>query len=273
MTSYFPHDSYHTPSETDRDWLDRLQGSGRFLFHLRFIAIITYGRWLLALGRYDRAAYAASGYATFKLIERSGGKFHITGLDHIRAVDGPVVFVSNHMSALENNVMPGIIDPIKRVTFVIKATLLRYPIFGPLLRSQRTIAVSRHNPREDFQQVMMQGSALLADGTSIIVYPEGTRRQSFDPQRFNSLGVKLAKRAGVPVIPIAVKTDFWQNGRYLRDMGPIDRSRPIQIAFGRAIDSANQRNAHQAALDFIGGKLADWGVPTTAPSTSTASAA
>lgn len=263
MSIYFPHDSYETPADAGRDWLDRLQGNGRFFFHLRFAAILIYARWQLARGRYDRAAYAASGYRVFRLVERSGGKFHLSGLDHIRAVQGPVVFVSNHMSALENNVMPGIVAPIKPVTFVIKATLMGYPILGPLLASQRAIAVSRSHPRDDFRQVMEQGSALLDAGVSIIVYPEGTRRDSFDTQGMNTLGVKLARAANVPVIPVAVKTDFWRNGRYLRDFGPLDRRQPIHIAFGPAVDAQQTRPAQRQVVRFIAAHLARWGVAVT----------
>jgi len=258
----FTKNEYHTPADMPRDWLDRLGGNGRLFFHLRFANIIIRARLVVAQGRYNRAAWTATSYAIFRLIERSGGRFHITGLDVLRTVPGPVVIVSNHMSALENGVTICLVAPIKPVTFVVKESLTRYPIFGPVILARDPIPVTRTQPREDFQRVLNQGADMLQVGKSVVVYPEGTRRRSFDAQEFNSLGVKLAKKAGVPVVPLAVKTNFWGNGQHLRDFGPIDRSQPVHMAFGEAVEVVgNGRAAHQSCLDFISGKLAAWGVP------------
>ncbi len=267
----FTGNEYHNSPDLPRDLLDRLGGNGRFFFHLRFASIIIRARRVVVRGAYDRAAWVATSYAIFKLIERSGGRFHITGLDNLRAAPGPVVIVGNHMSALENSVSVCLVAPIKPMTFVVKESLTRYPIFGPMLLARNPIPVTRTQPREDFQRVLDQGTSLLHEGVSVIIYPEGTRRSSFDPQDFNSLGVKLARKGGVPVVPMAVKTIFWGNGAHLRDFGPLDRSQPIHMAFGEAVEvGGNGRSAHQACLDFIGGKLASWGVPAadiSSPST------
>ena len=48
---------------------------------------------------------------------------------------------------------------------------------------------------------------------SVLIFPQTTRELFFDPKKFNTLGIKLAKRAKVPVIPIAVKTDAWWHGQ------------------------------------------------------------
>ena len=53
----------------------------------------------------------------------------------------------------------------------------------------------------------------------------------FKPEEFNSIGVKLAKKAGVPVVPVAIKTDFWGNGRIIKELGPIDNKKTIHIKF------------------------------------------
>lgn len=262
MNPYFPGDMYETPAERGRDWLDRLGGNGRFFYYLRFAAIIFQARWQVARGVYDQAAWAHTSYRLFRLAERSGGHFHISGLRHVAAGDEPVVIVSNHMSLLENAVTPCLVAPVRPVTFVLKASLLRYPIFGPMVASQRPVPVDREHPRADFERVMSQGAQLLAEGVSLVIYPEGTRRRVFTPEAFNSLGAKLARKAGVRLLPLAVRTDFVENGRYLRDFGPLHRDRPIYLAFGEPIDVAgNGRAAHQAAVDFIAGRLAAWGAP------------
>ena len=44
--------------------------------------------------------------------------------------------------------------------------------------------------------------------------------------------MKLAKKAGVQVVPVAIKTDFWGNGKLIKELGPLDRHKPIHIKFG-----------------------------------------
>ncbi len=233
-------------------------GSGTY-FYGRFIGIVLKSRWRVARGRYDRNAFIESGIDTLRLIEQCNGRFHITGLDNLRNSREPVVFVSNHMSALENNVFPGIIAQFKPFTFVIKKSLLRYPVFGPLLASQNPIPLGRSDPRADLKLLMDEGCERLEKGISVLVFPQGTRTNSIDPHSFNTIGVKLARKAGVNILPIAVKTNFWQNGKRLRDFGPIDRTQPVHFAFGEPIPvDKTGREAHQHALDFICAHLAHW---------------
>ena len=99
---------------------------------------------------------------------------------------------------------------------MVKESLLKYPFFGPVLGSREPIVVGRSNPREDLVAVLEGGEARLKQGRSVIVFPQSTRSSVFDPAHFNTIGVKLAKRAGVPVIPVALKTDAWGNGNLQR---------------------------------------------------------
>ena len=255
----FESDEYKTSPDTKRALGDRLAlGSGAD-FYGRFIQIIIHSRRQVARGNYDRAAFIQSGLDTMRAIEACNGRFHITGFDHLRNNPAPVVFISNHMSALENNVFPGLIAPFKPFTYVIKASLLKYPVFGPLLASQNPIPVGRADPRSDLKLMLDEGCTRIESGKSVLVFPQGTRTDNIDPNSFNTIGVKLARKAGVPIMPIAVKTNYWQNGKLLRDFGPIDRSLPIHIAFGPPIQvGKNTRDAHHAAIDFIHDHLVRW---------------
>jgi 1-acyl-sn-glycerol-3-phosphate acyltransferase len=82
----------------------------------------------------------------------------------------------------------------------------------------------------------------------------------FDAQAFNTLGVKLASRAGVPVVPVAIKTDFHGNGKWIKDMGPIDPSKTLYFKFGNPLPvSGKSREIHQQVVDFITQNLTAWG--------------
>jgi len=93
----------------------------------------------------------------------------------------------------------------------------------------------------------------------VIVFPQTTRAQIFDPKQMSSIGVKLAKKGGVSVIPLALKTDAWQNGRLSKDFGRIDRCKTAYFAFGKPLEVNSRGNEEQQAInDFIMKKLSDW---------------
>lgn len=257
MKPFFAEDRYDTPENTPRYKLDRLMGNGRLYFHTAFFKTIIQSSRVAKKGLYDREAWARSSYQTFQLVEGCGGRFHITGLEYLRQ-PGPFVFVGNHMSGLETAVMPGIVAPYMPVTFVVKHTILDYPFFGEVVRATDPIPVGRVNPREDFQIVLQEGVKALQAGTSVVIYPQHTRTMVFRPEAFNSMGIKLAKKAGVSVLPVAVKTDFWDYGRILRDFGPIHRDRPIHIAFGEPFPIQNSKADHQRVIQFIQTCLQTW---------------
>jgi 1-acyl-sn-glycerol-3-phosphate acyltransferase len=169
------------------------------------------------------------------------------------------------MSTLETFVLPAIISQFKDVTFVVKQSLIDYPIFKHVMRSRDPITVGRSNPRDDLKAVLEGGAERLKAGRSIIIFPQTTRTPVFDPGSFNTIGVKLAKKAGVPVIPVALKTDAWSNGRILKDFGRILPSRSVHFAFGKPIRIMGRGNEeHAAIIEFIGSKLKEWTVEESA---------
>jgi 1-acyl-sn-glycerol-3-phosphate acyltransferase len=260
MKPFFTADTYDTPDDYPRFLGDRLSFNTRLRFAAGYGAEVIRCRSLALKGVYDKEAWSESSYRIFKLIEGCGGRFHLRELENVRSAAPPLIFISNHMSILETFVLPCIIAPFMEVTFVVKQSLVTHPLFGPVMRSRDPIVVGRRNPREDFQTVMTKGKQLLAGGVSLIIFPQSTRTVEFVPEEFNSLGVKLAKAAGVQVMPVAVKTDFWGNGKYFKDLGPVDRSKPIHMTFGRPFSiHGSGKEDHQRIIDFIVAHLREWG--------------
>ncbi len=259
---FFTEPTYNTPEDTRRSLIDRLFLNTRWYFVEQYINVIFKARAMAVKGLYDRKAWAESSYNIVKLIEKCGGRIHLSGLDNLKLCQGPTVFISNHMSTLETFVLPCIIAPLMEVTFVVKDSLVTHPVFGPVMRSRNPIVVRRQNPREDLQTVLEKGKELLEKGVSIILFPQSTRTTEFRTEEFNSLGVKLAKNASAQIVPIAVKTDFWGNGKLLKDVGPINRKSPVYMAFGEPFSiKGNGKEEHKKVVEFIKGHLSNWGVP------------
>lgn len=193
------------------------------------------------------------------ILERVGCELRIDGMNALNEVNGPCVVIANHMSTLETFLLPAIIRPHMPVTFVVKKSLATMPMFGAVMRSRDPIVVGRVNPRKDLAAVLDGGSQRLAAGTSIIVFPQSTRSAGFDEEHFNSIGVKLARKAGVPVIPLALKTDAWGQGGKIKELGKIRPDLPVRFQFGEPIEiTGNGRASHEQICRFIGGALYGW---------------
>ena len=211
-------------------------------------------------GRYGDVDWSQNSMEVLRALESVGVQIEITGTDHFSQLPGPCVFIGNHMSTLEAFVLPTIIQPLKRVAFVVKKSLVEYPIFGHLMRARNPIVVGRTNPREDLKAVFDGGVERLQSGISIVVFPQKTRAAQFDPATFNSIGIKLAKRAHVPVIPLALKTDAWGNGVRLKDFGKIDPAKAVHFAFGEPLWVQGSGTAeHRQIVEFIREHLVSWG--------------
>ncbi|MBI5141150.1 MAG: 1-acyl-sn-glycerol-3-phosphate acyltransferase [Nitrospirae bacterium] len=256
-------------SETDvyrsgqmrKSLLARMFLSHPFTFYPQVACVIFRASIMARLGRYGHKEWLSSSSAVLRACGNVGMQCEITGLDNLRALDGPVVFVGNHMSTLETFVLPVLIGQFMPFTFVVKNSLLTYPVFGAVMRSRDPVVVGRKKPREDLMTVMEEGAKRLASGISMVIFPQSTRSIAFNPSEFNSLGVKLAARAGVPVVPVALKTDAWGNGKLLRDFGPVDPASPVRIAFGQAMSVQGRgTEEHAEIMKFISSHLREWGV-------------
>jgi 1-acyl-sn-glycerol-3-phosphate acyltransferase len=141
----------------------------------------------------------------------------------------------------------------------VKDSLVKHPLFGAVMRSRNPIVVGRVDPRKDFETVMTEGLKLLSNGISIIIFPQSTRSDVFKPEEFNSLGIKLAKKAGVKVVPVAIKTDFWGNGRLLKEVGKLDHRKLIYMHFGEPFPvSGPGKEENQFVISFIQSHLMNW---------------
>ena len=259
MKSNFDSDFYHTPVKEKLSVWEKMRIDSRVYFTLKYANIVLRTRKEAVRGVYDTKAWTDSSFEILKFIENAGGIFHITGLENITKSPGSVLFISNHMSTLETMILPSIIGTQKELTFVVKESLVKHPLFGDVMRSRNPIVVGRTDPRKDLEAVMNEGVEKLNKGISIVIFPQSTRNVEFKPEDFNSLGVKLAKKAGVKVVPIALKTDFWGNGKVIKELGPLDHKKHIHIKFGEPMSiTGNGKEDNQKIIEFIKASLEEW---------------
>jgi 1-acyl-sn-glycerol-3-phosphate acyltransferase len=256
MTLLQDQSEYRSP-EFRPSWLTRTFPG--VAFYRKLMGIVYRSNRLARRGEYDSDAWTASSLEIVRLLEAVGGRYVIENTMPYRNLESPCVFIGNHMSTLESFSLPSMIRPYRKVIYVIKKSLAEFPLFGPVAAARSPILVGRVNPKEDFKAVIEGGMDSLKRGVSVIVFPQTTRSLRLDPDSFNSIGVKLAKRARVPIVPIAIRSDCWGLGKWLKDFGRIHPDRPIRFSYGDPIEvEGNGRKTHQDIVDFITGKLDSW---------------
>lgn len=253
-------DVYRTRQPYPRSMTDRMLGWADLWYYAELYRIVRQARKQALKGEFDREVWRGCALDTLRLVERCGGRLAIEGTSRLLELRGPAVIAANHMSLLETFILPGIVLCSRDAATVVKEALLEHSLFGPVMRATEPIAVSRQNPRQDLKQVIEQGTIMLKEGRSVIIFPQSTRLRTFSPEKFNTLGAKLARHAGVPLVSAAVKTDFMGVGRIFRDMGRIDRSQTVHVRIGEpALIEGTGKEQHQAAVDFICSSLLEWG--------------
>ena len=239
-------------------WFARLFPS--IAFHSRLAGIVWRAGLKARREHYGDDDWVKSSLEVVRALERVGVEFEVTGMHYLERLDSPCLVIGNHMSTLETTVLPGLIQPYRDVTFVVKQSLLDYPVFKYVMRSRDPIAVSQRDPRQDFKAMMEGGLSRLEKGVSLVIFPGGVRAPKFNPAEFNKIGVKLARRAGVPIVPFALDTNAWGVGRWFSDLGRIDPSQKVRFAFGEPIEVRGRgTEEHEAVVKFVCEKLAAWG--------------
>ncbi len=263
MKEYYTGDTYKTPADRRTSIWDSVFLKTRIYFYFMVIKnIIKYNYKYARKGLYTSEKWTRESNDILNISEASGAKFEISGLDNIRSVkNAPVVLVGNHMGLLETLILPSVIDPITSMSFIVKKSLVTMPLLGKIISSTNPIVVRRENPRDDLVKVLTEGAEYLKKNISIALFPQSTRRPSFDRKQFNSLGIKLAARNGVKIIPFALKTDFVAQGKLIKDFGKLNRKKTVYITFGEPLKiEGNGKTEHEKIIEFISENLKRWGV-------------
>ena len=141
----------------------------------------------------------------------------------------PAVYLANHQSSFEAILFYQLIYPVSPI---LKRELLQIPFWGWALRLLKPVAIDRSKPREAARSLMAQGEAILKEGNSIIIFPEGSRSEPGVVGRFSRGGTALAAAAKVPIVPIVHNSGYaWPSHRFIKLPGvvSIKVSYPIHV--------------------------------------------
>lgn len=175
--------------------------------------------------------------------------FTVQGLENLP--DAPHVAYWKHASAWETFAQ-FLIGPSKVI--VLKRELMLIPVFGWGLALIGAIPVHRGAGASAVNQVVQHGQRRLAQGLSVLIFPEGTRTAAGETRRYGVGGALLAARAGCQVVPIAHDAGYYWPRR-----GLMKRPGVIRVVIGPPIDAAGQepRAINEQAQRWIEHTLQD----------------
>ena len=114
----------------------------------------------------------------------------------------PAVFIFNHQSYVD---MIVVIKLIKRdVTAIAKKEVRKIPIFGDLLEEVGVIFIDL-NDKSNIIEALKPAVEGLRNGTSLVVFPEGTRSFTKKLGPFKKGAFHMAMQAHVPIIPVIIQ--------------------------------------------------------------------
>jgi 1-acyl-sn-glycerol-3-phosphate acyltransferase len=248
--------NYKTPENNKRSVWDIIFRPFNFFFYCKCIRIIINASKFANKDNFYEIFIEHCGQI-LRTVEATGANIEISGLENVP--QQPSVIVGNHFSTLETISLGHVLKDRCKITFVIKESLMKYPYFNKILSRLSCITVTRTNPVHDLKKILKDGPDLLEKGYSIIIFPQHTRGE-FNPEDFSSIACKLAKRANVPIVPLALDTRLWGKGKIISDLGPVSRNIPVRYAFGEPLlIEKNEKEIHAQCLDFIQKNLQEWG--------------
>ena len=151
------------------------------------------------------------------------------------------IYMTNHQSNFDIPVLYGAL-PVQ-FRWLAKAELFRIPVFGRGMRGAGYISIDRSNRQSAFKS-LDQAAESIRHGTSVMIFPEGTRSRDGGLLPFKKGGFVMAVDAGVPIVPVVISGthDIMPKGALLI------RRRSVDVHVGAPIKTAEFTRQTKDAL-------------------------
>lgn len=161
---------------------------------------------------------------------------------------GPVIVMSNHQSNFDILTLQGHFP--RHLSWMAKQELFRIPVFGHSMRRGGYIPLDRSDGRKALKSID-EAAQQIRNGSSVIIFPEGTRTRDGKLLPFKRGGFMLAARAGVPVVPVTLDGTFEINPGGTLKLYP---GRRVEIRIGEPITIPHGMGRAEAE-EFLQGQV------------------
>jgi 1-acyl-sn-glycerol-3-phosphate acyltransferase len=170
-------------------------------------------------------------------------RYRVFGRENVPR-EGGALLASTHQSFFDP-VLVGLFLP-RQIRQLARRSLFRNPVFARLIRSLGAIPIDRG--RSD-RRALAQGIETLEEGHLLLVFPEGTRTPDGNIGKLKTGIFLMARRAQVPVVPVAIEGAFsaWPRWRRLPALFG-----GIRVAFGSPIEAGTGREMPKHVKEAMG---------------------
>jgi 1-acyl-sn-glycerol-3-phosphate acyltransferase len=173
----------------------------------------------------------------------SGITVRIEGGDHIQR-ERAAVYAVNHASNVEPPILfVALRDLFPRLRILYKAELRSLPILTQAFDLGGFVPLERGNPEQSLPAIDRAAQA-LREGSSFLIFPEGTRSRTGALLPFKKGGFIMALKAQAPVVPVAISgaRNAMRKGSYV--IRPVE----VRVRFGRPVETAGLEHDQRDAL-------------------------
>jgi len=177
----------------------------RTIFVWSCIAVFTIALGALAFLTFlfDRRGKVVHLYARlwgWLILKANGVRVHVRGLETIDPKT-PYIYMSNHFGSFDIFALLAYL-PVQ-FRWLAKVELFRIPILGWAMSTAGYISLDRSERKKAYRS-MEVAAQKIQEGTSVIIFPEGSRSLDGTFQPFMKGGFSLAIKAGVPIVPVTI---------------------------------------------------------------------
>jgi len=127
-------------------------------------------------------------------------KVSVRGLEYIDP-SAAYVYMANHQSMFDILTLLGYL-PVQ-FRWLAKMELFQIPVFGYSMARVGYISIDRSNRKSAYKS-LQEAAQKIAQGVSVVVFPEGTRSTDGQIKPFKGGGFYLAIRSGRPIVPVVI---------------------------------------------------------------------
>ncbi len=145
----------------------------------------------------------------------------------------PAVFIFNHQSNADLIIAAKLLR--RDIVGIAKKEIKNLPIFGQILSASQGMIFIDRSDKDKAIEAMKPAVDALKSGTSVVIFPEGTRSYDYTLGDFKKGAFHLSMQAGVPVVPIVIEnaSDVMPRGKAfmqpttirIRVLDPVDTSK------------------------------------------------
>lgn len=190
----------------------------------------------------EKVSLAMVSWAFRCVLFFAGTKVTVRGEENIPKDEG-VLFIGNHRSYFDIIITYGF-APVM-MSFISKKQVRLIPILSLWMMNLHCLFLDRNDLKQGLE-VINRAADLVRSGTSVVIYPEGTRNKTQDIlQPFHRGSFKIAQKTGCKIIPVTMThtDDIYEAHR------PFVRAARVTLTYGEPVDTGAMDPKERKTVD------------------------